>query len=208
MSDNSDEEYSWVSKFCSLKGNEFFCEVDSDYIESNFNFISLRNNVPYYKIALKTIRDEECEELESLTEEQEETIESSAEILYGLIHARYILTDEGMRKMAKKYQKGIFGRCPNVFCQKQPCLPVGRSDLPRKDTVKYYCPRCQDIYFPDSKYANLDGAYFGTTFANLLLQWNENLKPESPPRKYVPKIFGFRVHNTVSRYQDFKRSKK
>jgi casein kinase II subunit beta len=33
--DGSDSELDpcWISWFCSLRGNEFFCEVDCDYIE-------------------------------------------------------------------------------------------------------------------------------------------------------------------------------
>ena len=38
---------------------------------------------------------------EQMTEEQHEIIESSAEMLYGLIHARYILTSRGMNAVVR-----------------------------------------------------------------------------------------------------------
>lgn len=37
--------------------------------------------------------------IDNLTEEQHEIIETAAEVLYGLIHARYILTAAGMSRM-------------------------------------------------------------------------------------------------------------
>lgn len=51
-----------------------------------------------------------------------------------------------------KYKNYDFGRCPRVYCSGQPCIPVGQSDIPRSSTVKIYCPRCEDIYYPRSKY--------------------------------------------------------
>lgn len=51
-----------------------------------------------------------------------------------------------------KYKNYDFGRCPRVYCCGQPCLPVGQSDIPRSSTVKIYCPKCEDIYYPRSKY--------------------------------------------------------
>lgn len=40
----------------------------------------------------------------------------------------------------------------------QACLPVGLSDIPRQSTVKLFCPKCEDVYYPRSKYhGNLDG---------------------------------------------------
>ena len=72
--------------------------------------------------------------------------------------------------MYEKYRTAAFGRCPHVFCQGQPVLPVGLSDLPRNYTVNVFCPRCHGLFFPKStRQANIDGAYFGTTFPHLYL---------------------------------------
>jgi len=126
--------------------------------------------VPYYDYALDMVLDVEMPMEDSLTEEQQEIVESAAEMLYGLIHARYIVTNRGMHTMYEKYRNAAFGRCPHVFCQGQPVLPVGLSDLPRNYTVNVFCPRCHGLFFPKStRQANIDGAYFGTTFPHLYL---------------------------------------
>jgi len=37
-------------------------------------------------------------------------------------------------------------------------VPCGRSDLPGIDTVKLYCPNCNDIYSPpSSRFQGVDG---------------------------------------------------
>lgn len=94
----SDEEYAWISYFCNLKGNEYFCEVDLEYIQDNFNLTGLSSQVPYYEFALDVILDVESNE-DHITEEQQEMIEAEAENLYGRIHARYILTSKGLHSM-------------------------------------------------------------------------------------------------------------
>ncbi|XP_039034238.1 putative casein kinase II subunit beta-4 isoform X3 [Hibiscus syriacus] len=171
VSGSDGDDTSWISWFCNLRGNEFFCEVDDDYVQDDFNLCDM------------------------FTEEQNEMVESAAEMLYGLIHVRYILTTKGMSAMLEKYKSYDFGRCPRVCCTGQPCLPVGQSDIPRSSTVKIYCPKCEDIYYPRSKYqGNIDGAYFGTTFPHLFLMTYGHLKPHKPTQNYIPRVFGFKIH--------------
>ena len=127
-----------------MKGNEFFCEVDEEYIQDDFNLSGLSSMVPYYDYALDLILDVESPNDDMLTEQQHELVESAAEMLYGLIHARYILTSRGMVAMLEKYKQCHFGRCPRVYCNNHPCLPVGASDVFRTATVKIFCPKCEE----------------------------------------------------------------
>ncbi len=95
-------------------------------------------------------------------------IESSAELLYGLIHQRYITSRPGIQQMAEKYELQHFGHCPRVFCNGAKVLPVGCSDTPGQQTVKLFCPSCSDVYTPpNSRFQTVDGAFFGTTFGCL-----------------------------------------
>jgi len=205
----SDEDGSWITWFCSLRGNEFFCEVDEDYIQDDFNLTGLSSLVPYYEYALDMVLDVEMPMEDSLTEEQQEIVESAAEMLYGLIHARYIVTNRGMHAMYEKYRAAAFGRCPCVFCQGQPVLPVGLSDLPRNYTVNVFCPRCHGLFFPKStRQANIDGAYFGTTFPHLYLMTHPDMIPTRPSQTYVPRVYGFKVHKSSLFYKNHEESPK
>ncbi|KAK5812717.1 hypothetical protein F383_14845 [Gossypium arboreum] len=195
VSGSEGDDTSWISWFCGLRGNEFFCEVDDEYIQDDFNLCGLSSQVPYYDYALDLILDVESSHGDMFTEEQNELVESAAEMLYGLIHVRYILTSKGMSAMLEKYKSYDFGRCPRVYCCGQSCLPVGQSDIPRASTVKIYCPKCEDVYYPRSKYqGNIDGAYFGATFPHLFLMTYGHLKPQKATQNYIPRVFGFKIH--------------
>jgi len=71
--------------------------------------------------------------------------------LYGLIHARYILTPRGLQIMREKYLTARFGKCPKVLCENQPVLPIGMSEELKISRVKVFCPRCEDVYIPKRK---------------------------------------------------------
>jgi casein kinase II subunit beta len=84
----SDDDDRWISWFCSLRGNEFFVEIEEEYIQDDFNLTGLNLLVPYYDYALDMVLDMEIPMEDQLNDEEKEIVESAAEMLYGLIHAR------------------------------------------------------------------------------------------------------------------------
>lgn len=47
----------WISWFLSSKGNEYFCEVEEEYILDRFNLTGLNTEVSNYAQALDLITD-------------------------------------------------------------------------------------------------------------------------------------------------------
>ena len=62
--------------------------------------------------------------------------------------------------------------------------------------MRIFCPRCEDVFWPQSRHKYIDGAFFGTTFPHLLLLTYPQLRPDrhAPAQKYTPKVFGFKIH--------------
>ena len=60
----------------------------------------------------------------------------------------------------------------------------------------------QDVYHPPiAKHRKIDGAAYGTTLPHLFLQRYPILTGQSPNCCYVPRIFGFEVHNSAAEMQ-------
>lgn len=219
MSSDPEEDYvPWIQQFCESFGHDYFVPVALDFIEDDFNLTGLSLQVPYYREALYTILDYQVETAEDNnggatsvanggnTKKTElpnkALLSSSAELLYGLIHARYIVSKPGLSAMATKFERNEFGSCPRYYCDGMHLIPVGPTDIPGQETVRLYCPCCNDIYLPlSSRYLNIDGAFFGTTFPGLLVKMYPEIENQCRIRigkvdqnDFGLKLFGFKIH--------------
>ncbi len=209
--DSSEYAQMWIDLFLGRKGHEYFCDVDPEYITDRFNLINLQKTVSKFSQVVQYIVDELDDSIvENMSKARLEQLENDARKFYGLIHARYIITVKGLQKMLSKYKDADFGRCSRVYCNFQPLLPVGLHDVPGIDSVKLYCPSCEDLYNPkSSRHSSIDGAYFGTSFPGMFLQAFPDMVPKHPTARYVPKIFGFELHKQaqLTRWQELQRLK-
>ncbi|ORZ33482.1 casein kinase II, regulatory subunit [Catenaria anguillulae PL171] len=200
LSTSSSAANYWVDEFLLKRGNELFCNVDEDYILDKFNLTGISQEVEWYNQAMEIVLDKaELNDYEANTRAR---LAKNCAHLYGLIHARFIITQRGLSKMAEKFRRAEFGTCPAPCATMRPSCPL------------LYCPRCQDVYHPRStRHSALDAAYWGTTFPHLLLQSypmlldplglpdtkeGESGLARSVMETYTPKIFGFRVHSLAS----------
>ncbi|OBA24127.1 hypothetical protein METBIDRAFT_76985 [Metschnikowia bicuspidata var. bicuspidata NRRL YB-4993] len=223
MSTDAEGDYvPWIQQFCESFGHDYFVQVAQEFIEDDFNLTGLSLQVPYYREALYTILDYQVETAEHSAAGQagepralgsggkrqdlpnKVLLSHLAELLYGLIHARYIISKPGLTAMATKFEHLEFGYCPRYQCDSMHLVPVGATDVPGQETVRLYCPCCNDIYLPlSSRYLNIDGAFFGTTFPGLLVkmfpeiehQCKNRIKRVNPDQTGI-RLFGFRVHES------------
>lgn len=195
-----DTDRNWVKNFCSAKKSKWFVEIDDDFLKEPRNYINIDEiikkhfskgkyraqvakineflAIAKYLIQTKDSEHQTKEEeqmdslIYSLSEKDEITLETMAELLYGLLHARYIITNPGLIKMAQKFQRCEFGRCLRVGCKSSPVLPIGLSEQPFCFPVKFFCPLCHDVYnLPDEFefIEHTDGAFFGKSFPSIFM---------------------------------------
>lgn len=203
---SSDFTEYWIDLFLGIKGNEYFCDIDDEYIRDRFNLTGLNQEVSKLPVLIDIMTD--LLDIENQPKEHREALEHNARILYGLIHARYILTSRGMTKMFEKFTDGDFGFCPRVHCKLHPLLPIGLNDQPRVNTVKLYCVKCEDLFNPKSgRHSVVDGAYFGTSFPAMFFQTFPQAIPVHSKKTFVLKIFGFKLHENskLNRYRELQR---
>ncbi|EAY12950.1 Casein kinase II regulatory subunit family protein [Trichomonas vaginalis G3] len=178
-SDGSDKDgLSWIDNFLCQPGSEWFCQIPEAYLNDGFNLYGLESSECHGKLAYKQLLGG-TDSSDSFDSDSEDEIEKETEHLYGLIHARFIFSEEGLFQMIKKFREGVFGLCPRLSCNGTHLLPIGLNDKPNKSNVKLYCFKCQQLYNPDAVHEMIDGAYFTRSFPQYLLMELSLLEKDS-----------------------------
>lgn len=116
-------------RFCGLKGHEMFCEVERSYIEDGFNLYGLRACVSNFSDCLDLILDRIGPD-----DSDDSHLTQNACTLYGLIHARYIITAHGLDAMYNKVRVAIVMHNPHVntihsFCDLVRCKGIWNMSI-------------------------------------------------------------------------------
>jgi casein kinase II subunit beta len=196
-----EEPNDWIHWFCKLKGNEYFVEIDEDFLKNKENLTGIKCN----KFMKTLLSEKPSPTIKELTREIIEDLSELREV-YGLIHKRFINTPLGLGLIREKFLDGVYGYCPRILCNKQVLLPVGLSEDMRYSQVKVFCPLCQEVYKPTDifygeqigkklyKFDLPDGVFFGTSFPQTFLLHFPDLDPRiTNNEKYIPKLYGFRI---------------
>lgn len=108
-------------------------KVDEAWIQDDFNLFGLDEIVEDYRENIDIILSRNGCDASSCDE--------NTSLLYGLIHARFLLTiwyvsslasicffiylERGLEKMYTRYKHRTFGVCPRYYCEMSPVLPIG-----------------------------------------------------------------------------------
>jgi casein kinase II subunit beta len=200
---------SWVDYFCSESHGRYFVKIESSYLTDNFNFFGLRGKTrespQTFRYAIEAIRGPYIPP-DRRPEDWPPDVEHAAVHLYGLLHARFLLSHNALSQMYEKYVRGEFPRCPRTCCDCQVCLPFGLSEEVGVSVLRMFCPRCKEVYVSDDRISeSIDGAYFGSSWVHLFLQkYERESRAVSRGELKKPKIrlFGFKIEYQKDKSDD------
>lgn len=186
----------WIEWFLQQPRGKFFVRISEEYISNSFNYYGIRQKVNTFSAALELILKSYVQPVHAdmTLASQAVVVEQQAETLYGLLHARYILTEEGLQKMYEKYKSGDFPKCPRKLCNHFQCVPYGISNDMNEYPVTIFCPCCKEVYnINNAEFQKVDGAFFGNSWVHIFLAKYHELFDGLEAKKPTPTIYGFRI---------------
>lgn len=192
----SEEQEDWLTAFLSQGGfRRLLVEVPEYYLEDNLALYGLEPEVKHFSEALKLIRNEP-----QTTDIDEMTISKAAALLYAQIHARYVLTPQGLEDVRQKFERCEYGKCPRYLCAGQRLLPYSAVEKPGRDVLRCFCPSCHQLYklYGTDPEFFIDGCFYGPNLVPMFILTFPNILPPPSPT-YEPTLYGFRLFNKENR---------
>lgn len=188
----------WIT---TQKQYKILVHITDDFLADSFNYYGLNKYVDRYKEAMNVVRGCYTERVEKDRDLLRQSI-----LLYGLLHARYLLTYDGIDDIKDHFSKGMFPPCPRYLCKGHSTLPYGTSEIYGEDKLKLFCPGCCDVYELDHPlYSKIDGAFFGPNYVHVLKQKYRTVTPYSPIKEFplsaVPKPLLIRLKRRLKAKQ-------
>ena len=215
----------WVRQFLMSRPRDALLPVPKDYLSDGFNLAQLApiiervgwehaaisgNNLkisgtssyPLYRQALGVLLQNDDDNDKSDTSTIDPSIQHAAEILYLLVHARFVSSPRGLDTIRRLVHNHVFGQCPRQSCGGMSLLPTGVSENVGHSSCQRYCPSCGETWaWWDSC---TDGCAWGPSFCHLWgLTHGEGLVLQAISRRPIsasraslvqPRIFGFPLH--------------
>lgn len=180
----------WKNDF--LRQYPWLLNVTDDYIDDKFNIYGLKEEFSFFDLCCDII----CKKanLSTVPQKDLEEIREQLPQVYGMIHARFILSPAGLKALKDKYVDKQYGTCPRLNCKNASLLPIGLSSQMKDHHVKAFCPCCREIFHPRPK-IDLDGAYFGPNAAHIFLDEMNLTSIYKNFQPYAHNAFGFRLRS-------------
>lgn len=195
----------WVQRFRSIPSNQCLLELPQSFIEdpvvANAVIEDLKlskgdsaHTTAAVQSAILLISGK-MRNVHAYTEREIAEIEETAKIVYSLYHARYCISNLGLKLIKDSFKKSAFGTCQRVACNQFPLLPVGQHDDAGVSPMKCFCGKCRELYEPPVvEQRELDGSFFGSSLPHLFLHRYPHIAPSRNKVTYVPRIFGFKLN--------------
>lgn len=164
----------WARKFILSRPKDALLPIPIEFLSDGFNLVNIASVISkmhrlnensnmaqessLYKDSIKLILEEDEEKMNSFQIPEE--VQHAAEIIYHIVHARFICSPRGLDMVRRMFQKNlsnhfihpIFGRCSRITCDGTPLLPFGVShayDIQGRRTADRkamrYCCNCKEV---------------------------------------------------------------
>lgn len=187
-----------VNEFCRNWKNDFLrkfpwlLNIPDEYIDDKFNVYGLNKEFSFFDLCCEIIRGKG--NLSCVPPADIKIIRAQLPQVYGMIHARFILSPGGLTALNDKYKRSQYGTCPRLNCHNEQLLPIGLSSQMEISLVYAFCPCCREIFYPRPK-IDLDGAFFGPNAAHIFIDEMEIKSNQEKYQPYPHNAFGFRLRS-------------